>query len=134
MSQENVDVVRGAYAEWAQGNMWAGVELFDSEIVFESFMPDANERIVAKGPTEVEAFMREFLGQWRDYKLFGDEFRAVNDDKVFVQGRQTATGRHSGVAVEDTMCSVWTFRGGKVVHLLFERDRKRALEAAGLRE
>ena len=75
MSQGNVEIVRGVYAEWGQGNMQTGVELFDPNIEFESFMPDASERVVAKGPAEVEAFMRAFLRQWRDYKLFGDEFR-----------------------------------------------------------
>jgi ketosteroid isomerase-like protein len=134
MSQENVESVRRTYAEWERGQMTAGVELFDSEIVFESFMPDANKRVVATGPQEVEAFMREFLGNWRDYRLIGEEFREIGRDKVFVAGRQTATGRQSGVAVEGPMCSVWTFRDGKVVELVFEPDRKRALEAAGLSE
>lgn len=128
MSEENVDSVRRTYAEWARGNMRAGVELFDAEVVFESFMPDANERIVANGPAEVEAFMRDFLDQWRDYRLVGDEFRAVGPNRVLVRGYQAATGRHSGVAVEDAMYSVWTFRDGKVVHLVFDRDREKALE------
>ena len=133
MSWENVEMVRRAYAEWAQGNMQAGVDVFDPEIVFESFTPDASERIVVTGPAKIAAFMDEFLGQWRDYRLFGDEFHDVGD-VVFVAGHQTALGRHSGVSVEDTLCSVWTFRGGKVVHLLFDRDREKALEAAGLSE
>ena len=129
MPQENVEIVRKVYAEWGVGNLQAGVDLFDAEILFESFMPDANERVVAKSPGEVRAFMRAFLAQWRDYRLFGDEFRQLGD-KVLVIGRQTAIGRESGVAVEDTMCSVWTFRDQRVVHLLFERDPRRALEAA----
>jgi ketosteroid isomerase-like protein len=134
MSQKNVEIVRRTYAEWERGNMTAGVKLFDSEIAFESFMPDANERVVANGPEEVEAFMREFLGQWRDYRLIAEEFREVGRDKVVVAGHQAATGRQSGVAVESPMCSVWTFRNGKVVGLLFEPDIQTALEAAGLRK
>ena len=132
MSQENVEIVRQIYAEWQRGNMKAGVERFDPEIVFESFMPDASERIVANGPAEVEAFMREFLRDWRDYRMIGDEYRKVGATRVFVSGRQAAIGRESGATVEDTLFSVWTFRDGKVVHLIFERDRQRALEAAGL--
>jgi ketosteroid isomerase-like protein len=133
MPRDNVEIVRRVYDEWARGNMNAAVDLFDPELVFESFMPDANERVVARGPEGVEAFMREFLGQWRNYRLMGSEFRSVGRDRVFVAGRQTATGRQSGVAVDDTMHSVWTFRDDQVVHLLFERDREKALEAAGLR-
>jgi ketosteroid isomerase-like protein len=134
MSEENIEVVRLTYTQWERGRMAAGVELFDSEIVFESFMPDANKRVVANGPEEVEAFMREFLGNWRDYRLIGEEFREIGRDKVFVAGRQTATGRQSGVAVEGPMCSVWTFSDGKIVGLVFEPDREKALEAAGLSE
>ena len=134
MSQENVEIVRETYAEWQRGNMKAGVDRFDPEIVFESFMPDARERIVANGPAEVEAFMREFLRDWRGYRLIGDEYRRASATRVFVRGRQAAVGRESGATVEDTMYSVWTFRDHKVVHLIFDRDRQRALEAAGLFE
>ena len=134
MSRENVETVRRTYAEWERGNMWAGVDLFEPGIVFESFMPDSSDRVVAHGHDEVEAFMREFLGQWRDYTIIANEVREAGKDKVFVAGHQTATGRHSGVAVEDVLFSAWTFRGGKIIHLLFERDRQTALEAAGLRE
>lgn len=124
--------MRRVYADWALGNMTAGVELFDPQIVFESFMPDASERAVATGTREVERFMRELLAQWRDLRIVGEDFRQVGDDRVFVAGRQTATGRDSGIAVADTICSVWTFRDGRVVRLLFERDRQKALEAVGL--
>jgi ketosteroid isomerase-like protein len=133
MSRENVERVRRTYAEWERGHMSAGVELFDPEIVFESFMPDANEKVVANGPEEVGRFMREFLAQWRDYRLIGDEFRELDGESVLVTGRQTATGRHSGVAVEDEIFSIWTFRDGQVVRLLFDvGDRQKALEAGGL--
>jgi ketosteroid isomerase-like protein len=134
MSEENVEVVRRIYAEWERGHMAAGVELFDSEIVFQSFMPDANERIVANGAGEIETFMREFLRDWRDYRLIGQEFRVIGKDKVLVAGRQAAVGRNSGVAVEHSMCSVWTFRAGRVVGLVFDPDSQTALEAAGLSE
>ena len=134
MSQENVEIVRATYDEWKLGNLAAAVKLFDPEIVFESFMPDSSERIVAHGPKEVEAFTRELLAQTREYRMVGEEFRAVGEDKVFVAGRQATIGRRSGVAVDSPAFWVWTFRGGKVVRLLFEIDRRKALEAAGLRE
>jgi ketosteroid isomerase-like protein len=133
MSQENVELVRQIYAQWARGNMWAGVEMFDTEIVFESFMPDANDRVVAHGPEQIEAFMREFLAQWANYRLIGEEFRAVGA-KVFVAGRQAARGKQSGAEVEQPMHSVWTFRGGRVVGLRFTPFHEEALEAVGLSE
>jgi ketosteroid isomerase-like protein len=133
MSRENVKIVRGIYARWARGNMWAGVEMFDTDIVFESFMPDASDWVVAHGPEEIEAFMREFLAQWANYRLIGEEFRDVGP-KVFVAGRQKARGKQSGAEVEHPMHSVWTFRADKVVGLRFTPFREEALEAVGLRE
>jgi ketosteroid isomerase-like protein len=133
MSQENVETVRGIYAQWAQGHMRAGVEVFDPAIDFKSFMPDANGWVVARGPEELEGFMREFLAQWANYRLVGEDFRDAGD-KVFVAGRQTALGKQSGADVEDPMHSVWAFRGDRVVGLMFTPRRAEALEAAGLSE
>jgi len=132
MSQENVEIVRAVYREWALGNMKAGVELFDPGIAFESFMPDADERVLATGVEEVESFMRDFLAQWRDFRIVAEDFQSAGDHMVFVVGRQTATGRGSGIAVDDALYSVWTFRRGTVVRQLFDRDRRKALDAAGL--
>ena len=134
MSEENVETVRAVYAEWKLGKMTAGVNLFDPEITFESFMPDADEKILVKGSQEIEQFMREFLAQWRDFRILGEEFKEADGGKVFVGGRQSGTGRGSGILVDDSLNSVWTFREGAVVRLLFERDRRKALEAAGLSE
>jgi ketosteroid isomerase-like protein len=134
MSQENMEVVRRTYSQWARGNMKAGVEFFDSQIVFESFMPDASGRVVVRGPEAIESFMREFLAQWRDYRLIGEDFQEVGTDHIFVAGHQSATGRGSGAAVSLSMHSAWTFRDGRVVRLVFETDMDKALEAVGLRE
>jgi ketosteroid isomerase-like protein len=132
MSEHDVETVRRVFAAWALGDMRAGVELFDPDVSFESFMPDSSQRVVCHGRAEIENFMREFLAQWKDYRLQGDEFRAVGNDRVFVKGHQSGRGHHSGVSVEMTMFSIWTFRGGRVVRLVFEADAGRALEVAGL--
>jgi hypothetical protein len=66
--------------------------------------------------------------------IFGDEYRVVGSTKVLVSGRQAGAGRESGAAVEDALFSVWTLRDRRAVHLSFDRDRQRALEAAVLRE
>jgi ketosteroid isomerase-like protein len=134
MSEENVEVVRSIYSEWERGNMTPGLGHFDQQIMFESFMPDSTERVVVQGLDAIAGFMQEFLAQWRDYRMVGEEFREVGNDTVFVRGRQAGTGRQSGAAVESPAFSTWTFRDGKVVRLVFERYEQAALEAAGLSE
>ncbi|HEX6714035.1 MAG TPA: nuclear transport factor 2 family protein [Thermoleophilaceae bacterium] len=133
-SSQNVDRVRAIYAEWERGNMSAGPEVFDPELVFEAFLPEATERVTVKGLLEVEMFMREFLRQWRDYRLFGDEFRAIGSDAVVVLGHQTASGRQSGATVEHPMSSAWRFRDDKVVHLVFDPDPRKVFAVAGVAE
>jgi ketosteroid isomerase-like protein len=130
MPQDYLDTVRAVYAEWERGNIRAGVEIFEPDILFTSFMPDSDESIVARGPAAIEVFLREFLAQWRDYRLRAIVFRDVGGGKVLVKGRQSASGRQSGVAVEDDTHSIWTFRDGRVAELRFERDWQKALDAA----
>jgi ketosteroid isomerase-like protein len=134
MSEENVEVVRRIYAEWERGNFSAGVERFAPDIRFETWMPDASENVNANGIAELRDFMRNWFAQWKNYRVIGDEFREVGDDKVFVAGRQAATGHQSGAEVESPGFSVWTFRDGKVVSLFLNYDRQNALKAAGLSE
>jgi ketosteroid isomerase-like protein len=134
MSQENLEIVRGIYAEWEKGNFQAALPILDREITFEVWMPDSNEMVVRHGLNRLEGFMRDWFGQWEGYRVIGDEFRAIGSDHVFVGGRQAGTGRRSGVEVDSPGFTVWTFRAGKVVRLLAHYDRDSALEAAGLRE
>jgi ketosteroid isomerase-like protein len=134
MSRDNVDIVRLILTEWERGNFSAGAKLFDPEVTFETFMPDATENVIARGSAEFAAFTRDWLSQWREYRIVGDEFQEVGRDKVFVAVRQLARGRHSGAEVESPGFSVWTLRGGKVVKLSLHYDRDKALEAAGLSE
>jgi ketosteroid isomerase-like protein len=134
MSRANVEVVRLILAAWEQGNFGARPKLFDPEITFETFMPDTTENVVAHGFAQFAAFTRDWLAQWQEYRIIGEEFRAVGRDKVFVAVRQLARGRHSGVEVESPGFSVWTLQGGMVVKLSLHYDRDKALEAAGLRD
>jgi ketosteroid isomerase-like protein len=134
MSQENVETVKGIFAEWEKGNFRAALPVLDREITFETFMPDSNEIVVFHGLEQVGDFMRDWFGQWKDYRMTGDEFRAVGTDHVFTEGRQAGTGRASGAAVDSPNYTVWTFRAGKVVRLLTHYDRAEALKAAGLSE
>jgi ketosteroid isomerase-like protein len=135
MSEENVEIVQSVYEGWSKGDMSAGVELFDTDVEFASYMPDSNKKVLAHGVEGIAAFMREFLMQFRNYRLTADEIQAIRDDSVLVTGRQIAVGRQSGVAVEDgSIYTVWRLRGGKVVGLYFDRNKGGALEAAGLSE
>ena len=109
-----------------------GVPHTTPEITVETFMPDAGEPVSLNGIGEFEVFMRDWLAQWELYRVTGEEFQEVGEDKVLVCGRQIATGHRSGAAVESPAFAVWTFRDGRVVSLTLHYDRDDALKAAGL--
>jgi ketosteroid isomerase-like protein len=134
MSRENIEIVRLILGDWAHGNFGSRSDLLDPEITFETFMPDASQNVVAHGTAQFEAFTRDWLAQWRHYRIIGEEFQEVGVDKVFVSVRQAATGDLSGVEVESAGFSVWTLREERVVKLSLHYERAAALEAAGLEE
>jgi hypothetical protein len=53
---------------------------------------------------------------------------------LFTRVRLRGTGITSGVATEDLLYQVFTLRDGRAVRVEYFRDRKEALEAAGLEE
>lgn len=134
MSHENVEIVRGILGSWAHGDFRTGAAHFDPKVAFQTFMPDADGPVTARGLEEVEAFTRDWLAQWRLYRIVGEEFQAVGSDKVFVSVTQVAAGGQSGVAVESPGFAVWTLRRGRVVKLSLHYDEAEALETAALPE
>ncbi|MDQ3728404.1 MAG: nuclear transport factor 2 family protein [Actinomycetota bacterium] len=135
MSQENVEIVRRIYEELGQGNLSAVPEFYDPEILVEGFnYSNPTEHFVGRGIDAIADYVRAFLSEFRDYRIIGEEFSALNGDHVFVRGHHAAIGRESGVPVRDPAHALWTLREGRVVELRIGRDRKQLFDAAGLSE
>jgi ketosteroid isomerase-like protein len=134
MSRENVEIVRQILDAWERGDFRSQARKFDPDIAFETFMPDADENVKLRGLEALEGFTRDWLAQWRDYRIAVEDLREVGTDKVFASARQTATGEHSGAMVESPGFIVWTVESGMVIGLSLHYDRAAALRAAGLSE
>ena len=77
--------------------------------------------------------MRDFLADLESVVIVGEEFLAAGDT-VLVRVNQQATGAGSGAPAEMRYYQIWTFRGRSVIRIESIRQRKEALEAAGLRD
>ena len=133
MSEANVEIVRRIYEELGRGNLRALPQFYDPDILVEGFSySNPTEHFVGRGFDELTRYVRAFLSEFRDYRIVGEEFVAVDDNHVFVSGHHTAIGRESGVPVRDPAHALWTLRGGRVVEFRIGRDRTQILEAAGL--
>jgi ketosteroid isomerase-like protein len=102
------------------------------DVTFVTFTTEG-DNLTYHGPAGVTAWMRDFLGTWRDLRIQANDFLEV-EDRVLALYHQRAEGRQSGVKVEMPVFAVWTFRDGQVVGLHWLRDRAEAFRTAGLVE
>jgi uncharacterized protein len=122
----NADVVRSLYARWERGEN--PDDLYDAEV--EWSMPHPGGQV--KGPDQVVAFLRSFMGAWEEHVMELEEVRELDDDRVLVFFTERGRGRSSGVETVAHPAAVWTLRDGKVTRFEAYGDRADALRVAGL--
>jgi ketosteroid isomerase-like protein len=129
MAADDVEKLREIYDHWARGDWRAGSELFAEDLHATTFDADGDE-ITLNSREELRTWFRSFLGQWHDFRQEIDELVDCGD-RVLVIGRQSATGRASGVRLEMPVFNVWVFRGGKAVEFHTTRHEGVARRKAG---
>jgi ketosteroid isomerase-like protein len=137
VSEENVEIVRRAHAEFqaglARGNPGAA---FDSGIASADFawiLPAEAPglRAVYRGREGFLEFMRTWTEDF-DWSIELEQAVDAGDGRVVVRTLQQATGKGSGVPVELHMGGLWTVEGGQVTRAENFFDPAEAFEAAGL--
>jgi ketosteroid isomerase-like protein len=132
MSQENVEFVRRGYELLDRGDLAAGLKLLapNFELDLSSLYPDAP---VLRGTDELLRWV--YSGPWGgSVHLHAERFFEVDEERVLVFVRVTATGEGSGVPVELRDAHELTVREGLLVRCKVHADRDAALEAAGLED
>jgi ketosteroid isomerase-like protein len=128
----NLDLVRSIYADWERGD-FSSAEWADPEI----------ELVVADGPApaswtglaQMAEGMREYLIGWEDFRGWGDEYRELDGERVFVLTQFSARGKTSGLEAGQMRTEgahLFHIRAGKVTRLVVYWDRDRALADLGL--
>lgn len=128
-SPDPLEIVRGIYAGWAEGNLWAGAELYDEHVVY---MPPPED--VEEGPffglAALTAYMQRWLPTWESWTIEELDSRAVGDT-VIAKVRRIGIGKGSGVRVEDEVFQLWTLRGGRIIRFEVIPDEREALSVLG---
>jgi len=131
---ENLDLVRALYSDWERGD-FSSVEWADRDIEF----------VVAGGPAQgawkglagMAEGWREWLKAWSDLRIEPEQYREVDEQRVFVIARGSARGKTSGLDTDEMRseaASVFHIREGKVTQLVIYFDRDRALADLSLEE
>ena len=82
-----------------------------------------------RGPDEVRRFMADLGETWEAFNIEVDEFRGVGE-QVVILGRVHATGRGSGVELDQPFAMACWFRDGKFARTQSFLDHDAAIEAA----
>jgi ketosteroid isomerase-like protein len=133
MSQENVEVVRGAYTALAERGVEGVLAFIDPG--FETTTPAelASEPGTYRGHEGVRRWLGSFSGAMEGVYLEAQEFTPAGD-KVLVDTKLHARGRTTGIETEQRAFVVWTLREGLAIRAETFAERGRALQAAGLQE
>ena len=131
MSEENVEVVRRIYEGWSRGDFSVGADLMAPEFEWHQYA-EAVEPGSHRGAAIGGAISKIF--EIYDNFRVGPEEYIDAGDKVVVTARVQGTGKGSGVELNEAFAFVWTVEGGKLTELTLFRDRREALQAAGLSE
>lgn len=133
MSQQNVEIVRSAYAALAELGVEAVLAVADPQ--FEATTPPslASEPDTYRGHEGVRRYFGSFGDAMEGVYFEGQEFTSVGD-KVLVDTKLHARGRTTGIETEQRAFLVWTLREGMVTRVETFAEQGEALEAAGLQE
>ena len=129
MSEENVEVVRAAFAS---ASPLSSFERLAPDAVFDftSVYPD---QPLLTGVEQMRAFRDS--GPWgRSIRFAPERYFDVDDERVLVFVRATASGQQSGTPVEAAVAHEFTLREGLIVRVKVHPSRVEALKAVGLGE
>ncbi len=81
-----------------------------------------------RGKEAIEAFLREFLDTWSDFRQEVEETR-VAGSRVLLLLHMRAVGRTSGIETDTRYAHLWTMRGGRGSMVAAYRDQDSAVRA-----
>jgi ketosteroid isomerase-like protein len=132
MSQENIEIVRGIYADPLGLTAAASGKVApDAEFDFTAAYPD---QPIMRGVEELRRFRDSGPWSGSPIQFEPERFFDVDDERVLVFVRVSATGHASGAQVEIRVAHEITIRDEQLVRFKVYGDRDQALEAAGLSE
>ena len=132
MSQENVEIVRGAYREFERGNFWVA-EIFDPSVRVVWLDAIAGGELETVGLERMAQTMKEWVRSWEQVTQVAERLIDAGEQVVAIS-EWRGRGKTSGVLTTWRYGAVWTLRDGKVISLVSYTDPAEALEAVGLRE
>jgi ketosteroid isomerase-like protein len=133
MSQENVEIIRGAVEAFDAGDLDRWLSFFDPEIEWRTSAEDP-DAATHRGHEALRRYVEQWQDSFEGLRADVEEYTDVGDDRVFIWARWIGRGRASGLDAEWWLAIIYALRNGKCVRAEEYFDRVEALEAVGLAE
>jgi ketosteroid isomerase-like protein len=130
MSAQDVELLRGLYEDWANGDYSRG-DVFapDIELSIDDDFPDV---MIEPGLAGLRSAMRMWFSAWeKPFTIKAHEFVDLGE-QVVVTVTWSAVNKVNGTLVERPGAHLWRIRDGKAVALKLCRDRAEAVVAASV--
>jgi ketosteroid isomerase-like protein len=128
MSQENVEVVRSAFAAFGDGDLERLRDLVTDDVIVYRADPDGATSHGLDGFLELTADWTEGFKEWTPVP---EEFTDAGE-RVLVRVRQSARGEASGVPLAEDWWFVYEFSGVRIARMSIYAHEADAFEAVGL--
>ena len=127
-AEENLRVVRAAFAAYLRGDEATMLDLTSPEVVATQF-PDQLDRGDHHGRAGLQRMMSGWVGSWEDWTIEPLSFDA-SGELVFVNAVQRGRGQSSGAPMESPVTFVFTIRDGQIARWQMFHTEREAREAA----
>src|ERR1700730_4707560 len=132
MSQENVEVVRRAFAALAHGGVDAAAEFWDPEINWRAMEGAPDDVGEMDGIEAARRYVQDWYDMFDDFTSEIEELCDVGDDQVVAVIHNMGRAKRSGIPTELRYAALYTIRDGKMVRVREYMTKTEALQAAGL--
>jgi steroid delta-isomerase-like uncharacterized protein len=135
MSEEKVEIVLKHVEAWNRGDVDAFVATVSPDVEWEDAMFYLEVSRTYRGKDELREWFHRVLEPWESFHIeVEDEEIREAEDWVLGAGVITARGKASGVETQVRSWQVFWIRDGVITKRQVFRDKRTALEAAGLEE
>jgi hypothetical protein len=128
MSQDNVDVVKGAYDAFARGDIQGLIGLLDESVEWR--VPDSLPfGGTYRGHEDMGRFFSQLPEHFEELQVEPEEYVDAGDGLVIARGRHRGRGKATGRELESEFAMFWTVRDGKAVRFHEYQDSAATLSA-----
>jgi ketosteroid isomerase-like protein len=134
MSQENVEIVKAAYAAFARGGLHRFIEHWTDDLDHRAIEGALDDRGPIHGKAAMQAHLQDWINTFDELNMEPVELIDAGGDTIVAVLRFGGRAKLSGLKTDLTYAALYTIRDGKIARGREYWTKDQALEAAGLSE